>query len=126
MLRPLLQLMDSFRRPKFVVCNCGLEVLLLLALEPLADLAEGLREQLLRLLLRLLLLLIPRRMQRPRLRHKQLHGRGRRRAQPQFKKNNAPARRALSLHRKRCTQPQPLRSRRGWASLPESRCVTCA
>ena len=51
--------MDSFRRPKFVVCNCGLEVLLLLALEPLADLAEGLREQLLRLLLRLLLLLIP-------------------------------------------------------------------
>ena len=92
MLRPLLQERDSARRPKFVVCKCGLEVLLLLALEPLADHAEGLRElhslRLLRLLLRLLLLLLLlRRMQRLRLRIRQkqlplLHGRGRRRGQP--------------------------------------------
>ena len=82
MIRPLLQQLDGFRRPKFVICNCGLEILLRLALEPLADHVEGLRElhsrRLLRLLLRLLLLLLLlRRMQLP-----LLHGRGRRRGQP--------------------------------------------
>ena len=106
MMRPLLQERDSARRPKFVVCKCGLEVLLLLALEPLADHAEGLRElhsrRLLRLLLRLLLLLLLlRRMQRLRLRHLPLlHGRGRRRGLvrlriSQFKNKVALARRAL-------------------------------
>ena len=73
--RPLPQELDGFRRRNFVVCNCGLEVLLLLVLEPLADHAEGLSElrslRLLRLLLRLLLLL--------------LHGRGRRRGQPRVR-----------------------------------------